>query len=112
MDKTWKKFERWVGSFLSELGDQALRVPVTGRTRGDSPDVTSNYLSIECKYRESIPKWIKDVMDQAIASSSIMWKGDRMKVPVVFIKEKGSKMDDTFVVFKLGELKELWESYK
>ena len=35
-----------------------------------------------------------------------------MKVPVVFIKEKGSKMDDTFVVFKLGELKELWESYK
>ena len=51
-------------------------------------------------------------MEQAIASSSVMFKGDRMKVPVVFIKEKGSKMDDTFVVFKLGELKELWESYK
>ena len=97
MDKSWKKFER---------------VPITGRTRGSAPDVESLIFSIECKYRESIPKWIKEGMEQAIASSSVMFKGDRMKVPVVFIKEKGSRMDDTFVVFKLGELKELWKSYK
>ena len=112
MDKTWKKFERDIAKELTSLGAIAERVPITGRTRGSAPDVESLIFSIECKYRESIPKWIKDGMDQAIASSSIMWKGDRMKVPVVFIKEKGAKMDDTFVVFKLGELKELWESYK
>ena len=94
MDKTWKKFERWVGTFLSELGDQALRVPVTGRTRGDSPDVTSNYLSIECKYRKQIPLWIKDAMAQAVASS----RGG--KTPVVLLKEKGSKFEETLIIFR------------
>ena len=94
MDKPWKKFERWVGSFLSELGDQALRVPVTGRTRGDSPDGTSDYLSIECKYRKQIPLWIKDAMAQAVASSR---KG---KTPVVFLKEKGVSFDETLIIFR------------
>ena len=94
MDKTWKKFERWVGSFSSELGDQALRVPVTGRTRGDSPDVTSDYLSVECKYRKQIPLWIKDAMAQAVASSR---KG---KTPVVFLKEKGVSFDETLIIFR------------
>ena len=112
MDKSGKKFERDIAKELTALGDLSERVPITGRTRGSAPDVDSLIFSIECKYRQSIPKWIKEGMEQAIASSSVMFKGDRMKVPVVFIKEKGSKMDDTFVVFKLGELKELWESYK
>ena len=94
MDKTWKKFERWVGSFLSELGHQALRVSVTGRTRGDSPDVTCDYLSIECKYRKQIPLWIKDAMAQAVASSR---KG---KTPVVFLKEKGVSFDETLIIFR------------
>ena len=48
MDKTWKKFERWVASFLTEIGDESARVPVSGRSRADSPDVTSDVLSIEC----------------------------------------------------------------
>ena len=94
MDKTWKKFERSVGSFLSELGDHSLRIPVTGRTRGDSPDVTSEYLSIECKYRKQIPLWIKDAMSQAIASSR------DGKTPVVFLKEKGSSFGDTLIIFR------------
>ena len=94
MDKTWKKFERWVGTFLTELGDQALRVPVTGRTRGDSPDVTSDYLSIECKYRKQIPLWIKDAMAQAVASSR------EGKTPVVFLKEKGVSFDETLIIFR------------
>ena len=94
MDKTWKKFERWVGSFLSELGDQALRVPVTGRTRGGSPEVTRDYLSIQCKYRKQIPLWIKDAMAQAIASSR------EGKTPVVFLKEKGSSFEDTLIIFR------------
>jgi len=94
VDKTWKKFERWVGTFLSELGDRALRVPVTGRTRGDSPDVTSDYLSIECKYRKQIPLWIKDAMDQAVASSR------EGKTAVVLLKEKGSSFEDTLIIFR------------
>jgi len=112
MDKTWKKFERDIAKELRDIGDIAERVPVTGRTRGSAPDVESLFFSIECKYRKSIPKWIKDGMDQAIASTSIMFKGDRMKTPILFIKEKGSSIGNTFVVFRLEDIKDLWESYK
>ena len=94
MEKTWKKFERSVGSFLSELGDLSVRIPVTGRVRGSVPDVTSEYLSIECKYRKQIPLWIKDAMSQAIASSR------DGKTPVVFLKEKGSSFEDTLIIFR------------
>jgi len=100
MDKVWKKFERWVGEFLTELGDNADRVPITGRTRGSAPDVTSNHLSIECKYRKNIPIWIKDAMAQAVASSR------DNKVPVVFIKEKGASFDDTLIVFRAKDFRE------
>lgn len=105
MDKTWKKFERWVGSFLSELGDQAVRIPVTGRTRGDSPDVTSNYLSIECKYRKQIPLWIKDAMDQAVKSNT-RGQDNKTKVPVVFLREKRMPLKDTLVMMRLEDLLE------
>jgi|TARA_B100000902_G_scaffold78920_1_gene83629 Holliday junction resolvase len=100
MDKTWKKFERWVAEFLTELGDDADRVPVTGRTRGSAPDVTSNTLSIECKYRKKIPEWIKDAMRQAVASSR------NGTVPVVFIKENGTAFDDTLIVFRAKDFRE------
>ena len=100
MDKTWKKFERWVGTFLTELGDTAARVPITGRTRGSAPDVTSDYLSIECKYRKALPGWIKEAMEQAVASSR------DGKTPVVFIKENGASFDDTLIVFRAKDFRE------
>ena len=100
MDKTWKKFERWVGEFLTELGDTASRVPITGRTRGSAPDVTSDYLSIECKYRKSIPGWIKEAMEQAVASSR------DGKTPVVFIKENESEIMEQVIGF------EIWHTNK
>lgn len=100
MDKTWKKFERWVGEFLTELGDKSNRVPITGRSRGSAPDVTSDRLSIECKYRKSIPGWIKEAMEQAVASSR------DGKVPVVFIKENGAPFDDTLIVFRAKDFRE------
>ena len=100
MDKTWKKFERWVASFLTEIGDESARVPVSGRSRGDSPDVTSDILSIECKYRKTIPHWIKDAMSQAIASSR------DNKTPVVFLKESGSPYNDTLIIFRAIDFKE------
>ena len=100
MDKTWKKFERWVGEFLTELGDKSNRVPITGRSRGSAPDVTSDRLSIECKYRKSIPGWIKEAMEQAEASSR------DGKVPVVFIKENGAPYDDALIVFRAKDFRE------
>ena len=94
MDKTWKKFERWVGEFLTELGDTSARVPITGRTRGSAPDVTSECLSIECKYRKSIPGWIKEASSRD------------GKTPVVFIKENGASFGDTLIVFRAKDFKE------
>ncbi len=99
MDKTWKKFERWVGEFLTDLGDSSARVPITGRTRGSAPDVTSDQLSIECKYKKAIPNWIKDAMAQAVASAR------DGKTPVVFIKEKGASLDETLIIFRAKDFR-------
>tara|TARA_R100001086_G_C11757713_1_gene237196 strand:- start:292 stop:612 length:321 start_codon:yes stop_codon:yes gene_type:complete len=103
MDKTWKKFERWVASFLTDIGDESARVPVSGRSRGDSPDVTSDVLSIECKYRKVIPHWIKNAMSQAVASSR------DNKTPVVFLKESGSNYNDTLIIFRAIDFKKAIE---
>lgn len=99
MDKAWKKFERKIAEELTQLGDNAERIPVTGRTRGYAPDIKSDVFSIECKYRKSVPKWIKDAMAQAVASS------DGVKTPIVFLKEKSAVIDDTFIILRLGDLK-------
>jgi len=95
---TWKKFERDIAAALTKIGDRAQRIPVTGRVRGSAPDVSSDMFSIECKYRKEIPLWIKDAMAQAIASS------EDGKVPVVFLKEKQKKLEDTLVIMRLEDL--------
>ena len=82
MDKTWKKFERWVASFLTEIGDESARVPVSGRSRGDSPDVTSDVLSIECKYRK------KHAVIKLWNETNEMAKKEK-KTPVVALCEHG-----------------------
>lgn len=99
MDKTWKKFERKIAEELTLLGDDAERIPVTGRVRGHAADIKSNVFSIECKYRKEIPKWIKNAMDQAVKSS------DGVKTPIVFLKERSAIIDDTLVILRLGDLK-------
>ncbi len=49
-DKNWKRFERRVAAIVD-----GERVPVSGRQRGYAPDIEHNWLSIECKYRKSLP---------------------------------------------------------
>ncbi|KKK54625.1 hypothetical protein LCGC14_3082850, partial [marine sediment metagenome] len=39
------------------------RVPITGRQRGDVPDIKHNWLSVEVKLRMRIPEWIKNGID-------------------------------------------------
>jgi len=101
---TWKKFERDIAAALTKIGDRAQRIPVTGRVRGSAPDVSSDMFSIECKYRKEIPLWIKDAMDQAVASSQMDSSSNRTKVPVVFLKEKQKKLKDTLVIMRLDDL--------
>ncbi len=50
--KDWKACERRIAELLG-----GLRVPVSGRQRGASPDVVHSLLSIEPKSHKSLPYW-------------------------------------------------------
>tara|TARA_R110002020_G_scaffold59800_2_gene162763 strand:- start:701 stop:1024 length:324 start_codon:yes stop_codon:yes gene_type:complete len=102
---TWKRFEREIAEALNKIGDNAQRVPITGRTRGSAPDVSSDMFSIECKYRKEIPNWIKDAMDQAVKSNT-RGQDNKTKVPVVFLREKRMPLKDTLVMMRLEDLLE------
>lgn len=94
MDKTWKKVERRFAEYLG-----GIRVPVTGRQRGDAPDIEHPTLSIEVKHRQSLPDWILDAMNQAEESNP----GDKM--PVVLLHAKGMKMDESLSILRCSDLK-------
>lgn len=73
-DKPWKAFERDVAK---KLGGERI-----GPSGTDTNDVAHDVWAVECKYRKTIPKLLKDGLHQAD-------KGDH-KTPILFIKEKGS----------------------
>ena len=52
-DRRWKQTERKVAALL---GGQ--RVPVSGRGRGDAPDIDHTWLAVEVKDRASLPAWL------------------------------------------------------
>jgi hypothetical protein len=100
-DKPWKRHERETARLL---GGQRHRV--TGLERGAAPDVEHDQLSIECKHRESVPKWIKNAMDQAEASIK-----SKDQVPIVVIHEKNQRRENDLVVMKMKHFQEIswWE---
>jgi hypothetical protein len=90
--KYWKGCERRIAELLG-----GRRVPVSGRTRGDCPDVEHPTLSIECKSRKKLPAWIEDAMRQAEASA----RGGRL--PVVVLHEDRAPYAESLVVVKLED---------
>ena len=90
--KDWKACERRVAELLG-----GKRVPVSGRTRGDCPDVEHPTLSIECKSRKKLPAWIEGAMSQAEASA----KNGRL--PVAVLHQDDHKYRDSFVVLRLRD---------
>ena len=93
----WKSFERRIASYI---GGDAERVPVSGRARGNAPDISHSWMSIECKYRQNVPEWIKDAMRQAVASKV------GVQMPVVFLGEKGDKTGNTLVIVRLEDFRD------
>lgn len=77
MDKNWKRFERRVA-----VKSGGRRVPVADRET--DLDVAHPTFGIECKYRESLPKYLKEYYAQAKAGSK------QGQVPVVAMGEKNS----------------------
>lgn len=98
MDKVWKQIERRVAKLLG-----GVRVPVTGRQRGDAPDVLHPLFSIEVKHSEKLPDWLFDAMRQAEASKR------NGQMPLVVLHQKGAPVPMSFAVVRLADLVELYK---
>lgn len=91
-DTAWKATERRIAALLG-----GRRVPVTGRGRGDAPDVQHAWLSIECKHRASVPAWLTDALAQARAAA----RPDQL--PVAVVHQAGDRHDRALVVLTLAD---------
>ncbi len=89
-DSRWKATERRIAALLG-----GRRVPVSGRGRGDQPDVAHPWLAIECKDRASLPLWLLDALDQAESSATAE------QLPVAVLHRAGDRHDQALVVLRL-----------
>ncbi|HET8626734.1 MAG TPA: hypothetical protein VFL91_04915 [Thermomicrobiales bacterium] len=94
-ERRWKATERKVAALL---GGQ--RVPVSGRGRGDAPDVRHPWLSIEVKDRAALPVWLLDALAQAEAAAA----PDQLAVAV--LHRAGRHHADSLVVLRLAAFAE------
>ena len=97
MDKLWKSVERRVAEILG-----GIRVPVSGRQRGDSPDVLHPMFSVEVKHREKMPYWLFDAMIQDEASQR------HGQIPLVVLHENGMSIPMSFAIVRLADLVEIY----
>ncbi len=95
-EKGWKRTERRIAELLG-----VKRVPVSGRTRGDVPDVAHDLLSIEVKSRRRLPAWIEDALRQAEASA------EDGQLPVVVLHQDGKKYRDALIMCRLSRFANL-----
>ncbi len=87
----WKATERVIAS---RIGGE--RVPVSGRQRGDQPDVRHDCLSVEVKHRQSVPAWLTVALTQARAAV----RGDQL--PVAIIHRHGAPHAEDIVCMRLA----------
>lgn len=89
---TWKAAERWWGL---QLGGR--RVPVTGRQRGDVPDVEHDRYSVEVKAGKVMSPRLREGMAQAVASAT------NGKVPLLCVTHSvgPGKANEHYVVLRL-----------
>ncbi len=95
-EKPWKRTERKVAARLG-----GRRVPVTGRSRGDAPDVAHDWLSVEVKHRRRLPAWIEDALRQAEAAAR------DGQLPVAVLHQRGRRHAEDLVVLRLRDF-EAW----
>jgi hypothetical protein len=90
-DKRWKATERRIAALVG-----GRRVPVSGRGRGDQPDIAHPWLSLEVKDRATLPAWLLDALDQAERSATAG------QLPVAVLHRAGDRHDHALVVLRLG----------
>jgi hypothetical protein len=89
-DQRWKATERKIAALLG-----GRRVPVSGRGRGDAPDIAHPWLSLEVKDRAALPAWLLDALAQAEASAT------PAQLPVAVLHRAGDRHDHALVVVRL-----------
>ena len=90
--KDWKACERKVAALLG-----GRRIPVSGRGRGDNPDIHHELFSIEVKSRKTIPAWLEDAMRQAEASVT------DGRLPVVVLHQDHRPYTESLVLLRLSD---------
>ena len=90
--RSWKRSESRIAGLLG-----GKRVPVSGRGRGDAPDVAHPWLSVEVKSRTIIPKWLTTALAQARAAAQ------EGQLPVAIIHKAGGRHDRSIVVMRLDD---------
>jgi hypothetical protein len=90
-DKRWKATERRIAALVG-----GRRVPVSGRGRGDQPDIAHLWLALEVKERATLPAWLLDALDEAEASAT------PAQLPVEVLHRVGDRHDHGLIVLRLG----------
>jgi hypothetical protein len=91
-DKRWKATERRIAALLG-----GRRVSVSGRGRGDAPDIAHPWLSLEVKDRATLPAWLLNALDQAEKSAT------PAQLPVAVLHRAGDRHDQALVVLRLAD---------
>ena len=89
---TWKHCERMIAKLLG-----GERTGCNGESRRD---VEHPRCSIEVKHIKSLPEWLHDAMNQAILEAE-------HRVPLVVLHEKQMKYEDSYILLKLKDFKEI-----
>ncbi len=94
-DKTWKAVERKIANIFG-----GKRVPVSGRGRGNVPDIDHPVFAFEVKCRPNHPALLRVAMDQAEKSAENDESG---KLPLVILHEWGQKHMDDLTVMRVKD---------
>ncbi len=73
------------------------RVPVSGRGRGDAPDVEHPTLAIEVKSRRQLPAWIEGADQQAEACT------EDGQLPLAILHQDRRPYRESLVIIRLGD---------
>ncbi|MDP9478482.1 MAG: hypothetical protein M3R38_22840, partial [Actinomycetota bacterium] len=94
--RDWKQAERRIAAILG-----GRRIPVSGRGRGDNPDIEHPRLCVEVKAHASFPAWLESALRQAEFSAT------DGKTPAVVLHGDRQRYADALVVVRLSEFAEL-----
>jgi hypothetical protein len=95
--QSWKATERFIAE---QLGGR--RVPITGRQRGDAPDIAHDRWSIEVKRRSgpyAFPQWLVTALEQADAANP----GDKVSLVVVEHAHGSGRRKDHYALLRLPD---------